>query len=243
MTSSSVDGVTVYPISNMNNQRLVFDRNVGGSSVAAAGAAAWYLMNIPPDNDVAYSGIIQKFRDDGSFHAPASLAWIAVSFPARKLIGYLYSIDNSHSDNPYAASIYFESRAIAGSDADSDSIVGGWNQIRFISFDKCIGKCWGITPNLANEQATLDSYALSVWGLTGAEKDKAFIIDDNGGIRNIIQYNHAAGEWQDKGQQYTDVISSAENRTHYEDFTKNQVTNISPRATGGYCLAALYQRF
>ena len=222
MTSSSVDGVTVYP-TNQSDRRLVFDRNVGGNNTASAGAAAWYLLPAHR-NDVAYNGIIRRFVIDPSLNIDSSmsLAWIAVSFPARKLLGYLYSIDNANIDNPYAASLYFESRTNIIDPAGTDSVADSWNQIGFISFDKCIGNCFGITPNLANEQATLDSYAQSVLGLTGAEKDNAFIIDDNGGNSNIIQYNHAAEEWQNKGMQFTDVINNAANRTHYADFANSQ---------------------
>jgi len=222
MTGNSVNNVTVYP-TEFSDRRLVFDRKVGGSSVASAGAANWYLLPAH-NNDIAYNGIIRCFviNPNLNIDSSMSLAWIAVSFPTRKLLGYLYSIDNANIDNPYAASLYFESRTSIVDPAGTDSVADNWNEIGFISFDKCIGNCFGITPNLANEQATLDSYALSVLGLTGAEKDNAFIIDDNGGIRNIIQYNHAAGEWQDKGMQFTDAIQNSANRTHYADFANSQ---------------------
>jgi hypothetical protein len=151
----------------------------------------------------------------------ASLGYLAVSFPASRLIGYLYSIDDLsgadsiHTDTPYAASLYFEGRAIADeSRVAADSVAGEWDEVGLISLDKCIGNATGSTPL----PATLNTWTQNILGLTGADRDKAFV---NVNRARIVRFNHSANQWQDIGASFTqetDPIGDVDNQTHYADF-------------------------
>jgi hypothetical protein len=200
--------------------------------MAHVGSANWYLDMGTPNNDVAHDGIIRRFYRSGTVDSATSLGWVTVSFPSRRLIGYLYSIDdladpdNVHASHPHAASLYFEGLEKAdASAADSDSIIGEWDEIGIISLDKCMGKCTEIVQNLqdAQIQAELDSWTQDVLKLTGSEKDQCFIIEDVGFDRTVIQYNDSENQWQDKGTQFTDVIHDVANKTHYENFEEVQI--------------------
>jgi hypothetical protein len=124
-----------------------------------------------------------------------------------------------HADTPYAASLYFEGLETANENvAYEDSEKGGWNEIGLISLDKCVGN--NTVPSTTT--TTFDTWVQNILGLTGADKDKAYLINHNG---NILQYNQAMGQWQDIGSNFTaetDAIHDVDNQTHYADFAEVQ---------------------
>ena len=136
------------------------------------------------------------------------------------MIGYLYSIDDLsgqssiHTNTPYAASLYFEGQKTGGAADNGDSIADGWTEIGLISLDKCIGNTANATP----QDATLNQWTQGILGLTGADRDRAYIIANG---NRIIQFNHSANQWQNKGAFVTeeiDAINYVDNQTHYADF-------------------------
>jgi hypothetical protein len=128
-----------------------------------------------PLNRVAKNGVIFKV-EAGDYQ---SRRYVAVSFPKKELLGYLYSIDDlssldvANARTPYAASLYFEGREINDEAAtEKESVAGGWTEIDLISLDKCVG----FTDSLPSNQATLDDWAQSVLGITGSDRKNAFLI-------------------------------------------------------------------
>jgi hypothetical protein len=227
------------------------------------GAAHWYLnQRSTPLNDVALDGVIRRFVNEPGFDATASLCWLTVSFPSSHLIGYLYSIDDLsgqntiHTNTPYAATLYFESRETAGS-ATADSITGEWDEIGFISLDKCIGQSSSPTPS----QANMTQWAENVLELTGSEMDKAFIASMiNTTVGNIFQYNDLIDQWENTGTlvtSTTDAIHDVDNRTYYKDFinessedrmaqlrlTVKSIMNIASLPSGSYDVAMPEMQF
>ena len=181
MTSGTTGKVSVQS-SGGNTGLRVFDKKVSGNDVAFVGAANWYLnMRNTPLNDVAINGTVRRFINDQHFDSSSSLCWLVVSFPKNRLIGYLYSIDDlsvqsQHANTPYAASLYFEGRETSDASATTqDSIAGKWDEIGLISLDKCIGRATSAAPSSTD----LNTWAQSVLKLTGAGRDKAFIIANN----------------------------------------------------------------
>ena len=116
----------------------VFDREVSGNSIAVIGSRAWYINNNHfLLEDVAENGTISQF---GSYQ---SKAWLSLIFPKTRLLGYLYSIDNlcnrtdNHANASYAASLYFEGRQSADTNATL-SPSSQWDFIDLVSLDHCI---------------------------------------------------------------------------------------------------------
>ena len=219
MTNSNTkDGVSIKS-SGGNTGYLVFDKKVGGSAIASIGSASWYVNSGGvPLNRVAKNGIIFKV-ESGDYQ---SRRYVAVSFPSKKLLGYLYSIDHLSSldvvnaRTPYAASLYFEGRTTSDENAtEQGSVAGGWTEIDLISLDKCVG----FTDSLPSNQATLDGWAQSVLGITGSDRKSAFLIDEVG--QQIIRFKESNNQWENDGTVFTsatDAINEVENRTHYVDF-------------------------
>jgi hypothetical protein len=125
---------------------------------------------------------------------------------------------------PYAATLYFEGRETGNNDVTQlSSDEGKWDEIDLISLDKCVGflkseraldHVW-----LNANQSTLDSFAQTVLGLTGSERDKAYLINESNW--RVIRRDTAEDAWIDDGNQITlenDAIADAHNRTHYADF-------------------------
>jgi hypothetical protein len=225
MTSATVDGVSVQS-SGSNNGILVFDRKVSGGAIPSVGSAAWYLNNGNiTRNCVAKNGVILRVLS-GDY---LSRSWLAISFSSKRLLGYLYSIDDlsavsgDHANTPYAASLYFEGRATYSSTAvTQDSIAGGWDEIDLISLDKCVGFNGNpslTTVSLLADQGTLNTWAQNLLGLTGSGRENAYLVDETDW--RIVRYKASSSKWEDDGTQITsvtDAIHSVDNRTHYADF-------------------------
>jgi uncharacterized protein with WD repeat len=101
------------------------------------------------------------------------------------------------------------------------SVAGGWSDLGLISLDKCIGYTRNIGIGqlaawLASNQATLDEWAENVLGLSGADRDKAYLIDEV----NLKVIRCLSGAWVDDGTGLNpalDAMHDAENTTHYAD--------------------------
>jgi hypothetical protein len=193
----------------------VFDREVAGNNIARIGSRAWYINNNHfLLEDVAENGNISQF---GAYQ---SKAWLSVIFPAARILGYLYSIDNlrnrsdNHANTSYAASLYFEGRQTAD-DAATLEPSGQWDFIDLVSLDRCIGHNeFGVsTSTLIAEsgQTTLNSYAAAL-GLPVS--DRTYVM--NRFDRHIIRYN--AGEWYDDGLRLEHGTTAA---------TANQFNNMT----------------
>ena len=213
--------------SSGNEGFRVFDRAVSGRA-APVGPAAWYLNDGDTTrNNVANRGVVNRL---GNF---SSVCWLTVSFPKSRLIGYLYSVDKVTDSNatdarlPFAASLYFEGRETADANAVTQtSVEGGWDELGLISLDKCIGfnrESASTTAGLlAGAQTDLNTWANSVLGLSGANRDRAFFVNEVGDPNwSILQFSQSANAWQNRGHLFTepmDAIADAENQTHYADF-------------------------
>ena len=210
ITTTNLQGVTITPNdAHYNNRIWVFDRNVSGNNIAHVGSAHWYFGTGAGaiDNHVALNGEILGFPTQ-------SLGWLAISFTSHNLIGYLYSIDalsGTHANSPYAASLYFEGRETANT--------GAWEEIGIISLDKCIGKSNVNIIQDTDAQKTLNEWAENVLGLTGSDRNEAFIVEDDGAVRTVIQYNGT--QWQVEAN-YPEVIDKVSNQTHYADFANTK---------------------
>ena len=198
MTSNNNNGVTIRANSSDNGVK-VFDKEVSGTNVAAAGNRAWYINNNHfLLEDVAENGNISQF---GSYQ---SKGWLSLMFPRTRILGYLYTIDNllgrtdSHANTSYAASLYFEGRANADDNATLEPSQGYWDFIDLVSLDHCIGHNEFGVPTAALiaevNQTTLNTYAGTL-GLPVV--DKTFLM--NRTDRHIIRYDAGSGEWYDDG--------------------------------------------
>ena len=176
----------------------VFDREVSGNSIAVIGSRAWYINNNHfLLEDVAENGTISQF---GSFQ---SKAWLSIMFPLTRILGYLYSIDNlrdrmdNHANVSYAASLYFEGRQTADTNATL-APSSQWNFIDLVSLDHCIGHhMFGMpTENLVNEagQTTINAY---VTGLGLPIRDRTFLT--NRTDLYVIRYDASTGKWANDG--------------------------------------------
>ena len=225
MTSNNQDGISVSS-STTDGYRL-FDKVVRESTITPIGAANFYLRaGSIRQNKVANSG-----KPDSLLAADfQSLVWLALTFPSTRLIGYLYSIDKvigeggDFESNSYAGTLSFEYRHQSNPDANTaGSGEGGWQSLGLISLDKCVGYTHNIgqgqlTAWLASHQATLNKWAEDVLGLSGQDRDKAYIIDEVN--LRAIRFHHSSGTWQDEGLQLNpvlDAIRDVENTTHYAD--------------------------
>ena len=215
MQSDNQDGVTVrsnggtmyddYYGTNRDAGIRVFDREVSGNGIATIGSRAWYINNNHfLLEDVAENGNISQF---GSYQ---SKGWLALVFPRTRLLGYLYSIDNllgrsdNHANVSYAASLYFEGRR----DADTEAVLAPsaqWDFIDLISLDNCLGhKEFGVsTTALIAEanQATLNTY---VQNLLSALPSVSSLLSPDSFLMNrfdkhIIRYNGTTEQWYDDG--------------------------------------------
>jgi hypothetical protein len=225
MTSATIDGVSVQS-SGSNNGILIFDKKVSGGDVPSVGSAAWYLNNgNVTRNCAAKNGVILRVLS-GDY---LSRSWLAVSFPSKRLLGYLYSIDDlssvsgDHANTPYAASLYFEGRETYSNTAvTQDSIAGEWDEIDLISLDKCVGFNGNpslTTVSLLADQGTLNTWAQNVLGLTGSGRENAYLVDETDW--RIIRFKAQSSAWDDDDTQITsatDASHNVDNRTHYADF-------------------------
>ena len=181
----------------------VFDREVSGNSIAIIGSRAWYINNNHfLLEDVAENGTISQF---GSYQ---SKAWLSIMFPLTRILGYLYSIDNlrgvnqqgrtdNHANVSYAASLYFEGRQAADTNATL-SPSSQWDFIDLVSLDRCLGHhTFGRpTEELINEtgQTTIKTY---VAGLKLPVLDRTFLT--NRTDRQVIRYDAVQGKWYNDG--------------------------------------------
>jgi hypothetical protein len=213
----------------------VFDREASGSKVAAVGPADWYLnYGSTTRNHVAQNGIRSRVLH-GHY---MSMCWIALRFPSSRLLGYLYTIDDlserndDHANTPYAASLYFEGREIADENAvTQESVAGGWSELDSISLDQCIGfndEISRTTQWFLAHQDTLDTFAQNLLGLSGSEKDKAYLVNEMDW--RILRYNATLLGWEESGSKITaetDAIHDVDNQTHYADFKSGTPAALS----------------
>ena len=228
MTASSVNNGTISVRSRSTDGGVrVLDRAVSGNTIASVGPADWYLnYGGTTRNRVAQSGTINRVIS-GYY---LSMCWMALRFPSSRLLGYLYSIDDlsegigQHGNTPYAASLYFEGRTVADEEAvTQNSITGGWDEIGIISLDKCFG--FNDDPDkttawlLANPEI-LNTWVQDILGLSGQDKDKAYLVNEVGNAWNILRYNASSDAWQNDGSSILpehDAIHDIDNQTHYAD--------------------------
>ncbi|MCL2004955.1 MAG: hypothetical protein FWG73_02215 [Planctomycetaceae bacterium] len=218
MTSDHQDGVQVtsnggmeYSYEYYNNRDSgirVFDREVSGTNIASVGSRAWYINNNHfLLEDVAENGNISRF---GSYQ---SKGWLSLIFPAARLLGYLYSIDNllgrsdSHANTSYAASLYFEGRAVSDINMTREPSQGNWDFIDLISLDQCLGhNDFGVsTASLIAQtnQTTINTYVQNLRTVLRPATASLPLPGDsflmNRTDRHILRYNAVTGKWYDDG--------------------------------------------
>jgi len=232
MSSNNQNGISVS--SSTTDGYKVFDKIVKDTGITPIGPAQFYLrggqvrQNIVADSGVIHDLVATNFE---------SVAWLALSFPAKRLIGYLYSIDKVIGEggdfeaHSYAGTISFEGRQTNDPSANTNgSVAGGWQSLGLISLDKCVGKTFNVgqgqlTAWLAANQASLNTWTATVLGLSGADRDKAYLVDEVN--LRAIRFLNSLGTWHDEGAQLEsslDAMHDVENTTHYDDIAQSNTS-------------------